>query len=128
MSYIDASEVVRKAVVTTLKGLGYTVNGNAFPRVEVMSVTGQFGLDKDNETEIVTVQLDVITQGTSPAQAILMRKNIVEKFCLTGLDGMVGLISVYCALDMDEDIHEIDDVNEIYRRILRFEILTSKNI
>ena len=126
MSYIDASEVVRKAVVTTLKGLGYTVNGNAFPRVEVMSVTGQFGLDKDNETEIVTVQLDVITQGTSPAQAISMRKNIVEKFCLTGLDGMVGLISVYCALDMDEDIHEIDDVNEIYRRILRFNILTHK--
>ena len=127
MSYIDASEVVRKAVVTTIKGLGYTVNGNAFPRVEVMSVTGQFGLDKDNETEIVTVQLDVITQGTSPAQAISMRKNIVEKFCLTGLDGMVGLISVYCALDMDEEIHEIDDVNEIYRRILRFEILTHKN-
>lgn len=126
MSYIDASEVVRKAVVTTLKGLGYTVNGNEFPRVEIMSVTGQFGLDKDNETEIVTVQLDVITQGTSPAQAILMRKNIVEKFCLTGLDGMVGLISVYCALDMDEDIHEIDDVNEIYRRILRFNILTHK--
>ena len=126
MSYIDASEVARKAVVTTIKGLGYTVNGNAFPRVEVMSVTGQFGLDKDNETEIVTVQLDVITQGTSPAQAILMRKNIVEKFCLTGLDGMVGLISVYCALDMDEDIHEIDDVNEIYRRILRFNILTHK--
>jgi hypothetical protein len=126
MSYIDASEVVRKAVVTTIKGLGYTVNGNAFPRVEVMSVTGQFGLDKDNETEIVTVQLDVITQETSPAHAILMRKNIVEKFCLIGLDGMVGLISVYCALDMDEDIHEIDDVNEIYRRILRFEILTHK--
>ena len=126
MSYIDASEVVRKAVVTTLKGLGYTVNGNAFPRVEVMSVTGQFGLDKDNETEIVTVQLDVITQGTSPAQAILMRKNIVEKFCLIGLDGMVGLTAVYCALDMDEDIHEIDDVNEIYRRILRFNILTHK--
>ena len=126
MSYIDASEVVRKAVVTTLKGLGYTVNGNAFPRVEVMRVTSSFGIDKDNETEIVTVQLDVITQGTSPAQAILMRKNIVEKFCLTGLDGMVGLISVYCALDMDEDIHEIDDVNEIYRRILRFEILTHK--
>ena len=127
MSYIDASDVVRKAVVTTLKGLGYTVNGNAFPRVEIMSVTSSFGIDKDNETEIVTVQLDVITQGTSPAQAILMRKNIVEKFCLTGLDGMVGLISVYCALDMDEDIHEIDDVNEIYRRILRFEILTHKN-
>ena len=127
MSYIDASEVVRKAVVTTLKWLGYTVNGNEFPRVEVMSVTGSFGIDKDNETEIVTVQLDVITQGTSPAQAILMRKNIVEKFCLTGLDGLVGLISVYCALDMDEDIHEIDDVNEIYRRILRFNILTHKN-
>ena len=126
MSYIDDSEVVRKAVVTTLKGLGYTVNGNAFPRVEIMSVTGQFGLDKDNETEIVTVQLDIITQGTSPAQVISMRKIIVEKFCLTGLDGMVGLISVYCALDMDEDIHEIDDVNEIYRRILRFNILTHK--
>ena len=126
MSYIDASEVVRKAVVTTLKGLGYTVNGNEFTRVEVMSVTSSFGIDKDNETEIVTVQLDVITQGTSPAQAILMRKNIVEKFCLIGLDGMIGLISVYCALDMDEDIHEIDDVNEIYRRILRFNILTHK--
>lgn len=126
MSYIDASEVVRKAVVTTLKGLGYTVNGNEFPRVEVMSVTGQFGLDKDNETEIVTVQLDVITQGTSPAQAIQMRTKIVEKFVLIGLDGMVGLTAVYCNLDMDEDIHEIDDVNEIYRRILRFEILTHK--
>ena len=49
MSYIDASEVVRKAVVTTLKGLGYTVNGNEFPRVEVMSVTSSFGIDKDNE-------------------------------------------------------------------------------
>ena len=126
MSYIDASEVVRKAVVTTIKGLGYTVNGNAFPRVEVMSVTGSLGINKDEDMEIVTVQLDVITQGTSPAQAILVRKNIVEKFCLIGLDGMVGLISVYCALDMDEDIHEIDDVNEIYRRILRFNILTHK--
>ena len=126
MSYIDASEVVRKAVVTTIKGLGYTVNGNAFPRVEIMSVTGQFGLDKDNETEIVTVQLDVITQGTSPAQAIQMRTKIVEKFVLIGLDGMVGLTAVYCNLDMDEDIHEINDVNEIYRRILRFEILTHK--
>ena len=127
MSYIDASEVVRKAVVTTLKGLGYTVNGNAFPRVEVMSVTGQFGLDKDNETELVTVQLDVITADTTPAQAIQMRTKIVEKFVLIGLDGMVGLTAVYCNLDMDEDIHEIDDVNEIYRRILRFEILTHKN-
>ena len=126
MSYIDASEVVRKAVVTTLKGLGYTVNGNEFPRVEVMSVTGSLGINKDEDMEIVTVQLDVITADTTPAQAILMRKNIVEKFCLTGLDGMVGLISVYCALDMDEEIHEIDDVNEIYRRILRFEILTHK--
>lgn len=126
MSYIDASEVVRKAVVTTIKGLGYTVNGNAFPRVEIMSVTGQFGLDKDNETEIVTVQLDVITADTTPAQAILMRKNIVDKFVLIGLDGMVGLMAVYCNLDMDEDIHEIDDVNEIYRRLLRFEILTHK--
>ena len=38
----------------------------------------------------------------------------------------IGLISEYCALDMDEDIHEIDDVNEIYRRILRFNILTHK--
>ena len=126
MSYIDASEVVRKAVVTTLKGLGYTVNGNEFPRVEVMSVTSSFGIDKDNETEIVTVQLDVITQGTSPAQAIQMRTKIVEKFVLIGLDGMVGLTAVYCNLDMDEEIHEIDDVNEIYRRILRFEILTHK--
>ena len=61
-------------------------------------------------------------QFLSPGQM----KNIVEKFCLIGLDGMVGLISVYCALDMDEDIHEIDDVNEIYRRILRFNILTHK--
>ena len=127
MSYIDASDVVRKAVVTTLKGLGYTVNGNAFPRVEVMSVTGQFGLDKDNETELVTVQLDVITADTTPAQAIQMRTKIVEKFVLIGLDGMVGLTAVYCNLDMDEEIHEIDDVNEIYRRILRFEILTHKN-
>lgn len=126
MSYIDASDVVRKAVVTTLKGLGYTVNGNAFPRVEVMSVTSSLGINKDEDMEIVTVQLDVITVDTTPAKAIQMRKNIVEKFSLTGLDGMVGLISVYCALDMDEDIHEIDDVNEIYRRILRFNILTHK--
>ena len=126
MSYIDASDVVRKAVVTTLKGLGYTVNGNAFPRVEVMSVTGSLGINKDEDMEIVTVQLDVITADTTPAQAIQMRTKIVEKFVLIGLDGMVGLISVYCALDMDEDIHEIDDVNEIYRRILRFNILTHK--
>ena len=127
MSYIDASDVVRKAVVTTLKGLGYTVNGSAFPRVEVMSVTGSLGINKDEDMEIVTVQLDVITADTTPAQVIQMRTKIVEKFVLIGLDGMVGLISVYCALDMDEDIHEIDDVNEIYRRILRFEILTHKN-
>ena len=73
MSYIDASEVVRKAVVTTLKGLGYTVNGNEFPRVEVMSVTSSFGIDKDNETEIVTVQLDVITQGTSHFNSSIVR-------------------------------------------------------
>ena len=126
MSYIDASEVVRKAVVTTLKGLGYTVNGNEFPRVEVMSVTSSFGIDKDNETEIVTVQLDIITSDTTPAQAIQMRTKIVEKFVLIGLDGMVGLTAIYCNLDMDEDIHEIDDVNEIYRRILRFNILTHK--
>ena len=127
MSYIDASEVVRKAVVTTLNGLGYTVNGNAFPRVEVMSVTSSLGINKDEDMEIVTVQLDVITADTTPAQAIQMRTKIVEKFVLIGLDGMVGLTAVYCNLDMDEDIHEIDDVNEIYRRILRFEILTHKN-
>ena len=127
MSYIDASDVVRKAVVTTLKGLGYTVNGNAFPRVEVMSVTGSLGINKDEDMEIVTVQLDVITADTTPAQAIQMRAKIVEKFVLIGLDGMVGLTAVYCNLDMDEEIHEIDDVNEIYRRILRFEILTHKN-
>ena len=127
MSYIDASEVVRKAVVTTLKGLGYTINGNALPRVEVMSVTGSLGINKDEDMEIVTVQLDVITADTTPAQAIQMRAKIVEKFVLIGLDGMVGLTAVYCNLDMDEEIHEIDDVNEIYRRILRFEILTHKN-
>ena len=127
MSYIDASDVVRKAVVTTLKGLGYTVNGNAFPRVEIMSVTGSLGINKDEDMEIVTVQLDVITADTTPAQAIQMRTKIVEKFVLIGLDGMVGLTAVYCNLDMDEEIHEIDDANEIYRRILRFEILTHKN-
>ena len=127
MSYIDASDVVRKAVVTTLKCLGYTVNGNAFPRVEIMSVTSSLGINKDEDMEIVTVQLDVITADTTPVKAIQMRTKIVEKFALIGLDGMVGLTAVYCNLDMDEDIHEIDDVNEIYRRILRFEILTHKN-
>ena len=126
MSYIDASEVVRKAVVTTIKGLGYTVNGNAFPRVEIMSVTAKFGPDKDNEIEEASAQLDIITSGTTPAQAISMRSKIVEKFCLIGLDGMVGLIAVICELDMDEDIHESDEVNEIWRRILRFNILTHK--
>ena len=127
MSYIDASEVVRKAVVTTLKGLGYTVNGNAFPRVEVMSVTGQFGNEKELHDEIVTVQLDVITADTTPTKAIQMRTKIVEKFCLIGLSGVIGLDLILCRLDMDEDIHEINDVNEIYRRLLRFEILTHKN-
>ena len=127
MSYIDASEVVRKAVVTTIKGLGYTVNGNAFPRVEVMSVTSQFGNEKELHDEIVTVQLDVITADTTPAKAIQMRTKIVEKFCLIGLSGVIGLDLILCRLDMDEDIHEIDDVNEIYRRLLRFEILTHKN-
>ncbi len=127
MSYIDASEVVRKSVVTTIKGLGYTVNGNEFPRVEVMSVTGSLGINKDEDMEIVTVQLDIITSDTTPAQAIQMRTKIVEKFVLIGLDGMVGLTAIYCNLDMDEEIHEIADVNEIYRRILRFEILTHKN-
>ena len=126
MSYIDASDVVRKAIVTTIRNLGYTVNGSAFPRVEIVSVTGLFGEDKDNEMETVTVNLDIITSGTTPAQAISMRSKIVEKFCLIGLDGMVGLIAVICELDMDEDIHESDEVNEIWRRILRFNILTHK--
>ena len=126
MSYIDASDVVRKAIVTTIKGLGYTVNGSAFPRVEIMSVTATFGPDKDNEIEEASAQLDIITSGTTPAQAISMRSKIVEKFCLIGLDGMVGLTAVICELDMDEDIHESDEVNEIWRRILRFNILTHK--
>ena len=126
MSYIDASDVIRKAIVTTVTGLGYVVNGNSFPRVEIMNCTGGFGAEVDNCSEYVTAQLDIITSGSSPAQSIQMRTKIVDKFCLLGLSGVVGLQIVSCKLDMDEDIHESDDVNEIYRRILRFEILTHK--
>ena len=60
------------------------------------------------------------------AQAMAMRKKILEKFRYTGFDGLSNVSVTVCTLETDTDLHESDEVDEIYRRILTFRILTHK--
>ena len=60
------------------------------------------------------------------AQVMAMRKKILEKFRYTGFDGLSNVSVTVCTLDTDTDLHESDEVDEIYRRILTFRILTHK--
>jgi len=55
-----------------------------------------------------------------------MRKAILNKFRYIGLDNVQNVEVVICKLQIDQDLHESDEVDEIYRRILEFNILTHK--
>ena len=55
-----------------------------------------------------------------------MRKKILEKFRYTGFDGLSNVSVTVCTLETDADLHESDEVDEIYRKILTFRILTHK--
>ena len=55
-----------------------------------------------------------------------MRKAILNKFRYIGLDNVQNVEVVICILESEQDLHESDEVDEIYRRILEFNILTHK--
>ena len=120
---IDSADDINKAIATTLINFGYKVNGatDVYPRVEIISVEAEEGLEKDNDDEVVTATIEIIGKSKAgKAQVMAMRKKILEKFRYTGFDGLSN-VSV-----TDTDLHESDEVDEIYRRILTFRILTHK--
>jgi len=126
---IDSADDINKAIATTLINFGYKVNGatDVYPRVEIISVEAEEGLEKDNEDELVNATIEILGKSKSgKAQVMTMRKKILEKFRYTGFDGLSNVSVTVCTLDTDTDLHESDEVDEIYRRILTFRILTHK--
>jgi len=126
---IDSADDINKAIATTLINLGYKVNGatDVYPRVEIISVEAEEGLEKDNDDEFVNATIEILGKSKSgKAQVMAMRKNILEKFRYTGFDGLSNVSVTVCTLETDTDLHESDEVDEIYRRILTFRILTHK--
>ena len=126
---IDSADDINKAIATTLINFGYKVNGatDVYPRVEIISVEAEEGLEKDNEDELVNATIEILGKSKSgKAQVMTMRKKILEKFRYTGFDGLSNVSVTVCTLETDTDLHESDEVDEIYRRILTFRILTHK--
>ena len=126
---IDSADDINKAIATTLINFGYKVNGatDVYPRVEIISVEAEEGLEKDNEDELVNATIEILGKSKSgKAQVMAMRKKILEKFRYTGFDGLSNVSVTFCTLETDTDLHESDEVDEIYRRILTFRILTHK--
>ena len=126
---IDSANDINKAIATTLINLGYKVNGatDVYPRVEIISVEAEEGLEKDNEDEFVNATIEILGRSKSgKSQVMTMRKNILEKFRYTRFDGLSNISVTVCTLETDTDLHESDEVDEIYRRILTFRILTHK--
>ena len=126
---IDSADDINKAIATTLINFGYKVNGatDVYPRVEIISVEAEEGLEKDNEDEYVNATIEILGKSKSgKSQVMTMRKKILEKFRYTGFDGLSNVSVTVCTLETDTDFHESDEVDEIYRRILTFRILTHK--
>ena len=126
---IDSADDINKAIATTLINFGYKVNGatDVYPRVEIISVEAEEGLEKDNDDEVVTATIEILGKSKAgKAQVMAMRKKILEKFRYTGFDGLSNVSVTVCTLETDTDLHESDEVDEIYRRILTFRILTHK--
>ena len=126
---IDSADDINKAIATTLINFGYKVNGatDVYPRVEIISVEAEEGLEKDNDDEIVNATIEILGKSKAgKAQVMAMRKNILQKFRYTGFDGLSNISVTFCTLETDTDLHESDEVDEIYRRILTFRILTHK--
>lgn len=126
---IDSADDINKAIATTLINFGYKVNGatDVYPRVEIISVEAEEGLEKDNEDEVVNATIEILGKSKAgKAQVMAMRKKILEKFRYTGFDGLSNVSVTVCTLETDTDLHESDEVDEIYRRILTFRILTHK--
>ena len=126
---IDSADDINKAIATTLINFGYNVSGatDVYPRVEIISVEAEEGLEKDNEDEVVTATIEILGKSKAgKAQVMAMRKKILEKFRYTGFDGLSNVSVTVCTLETDTDLHESDEVDEIYRRILTFRILTHK--
>ena len=126
---IDSADDINKAIATTLINFGYKVNGetDVYPRVEIISVEAEEGLEKDNEDEYVNATIEILGKSKSgKSQVMTMRKKILEKFRYTGFDGLSNVSVTVCTLETDTDLHESDEVDEIYRRILTFRILTHK--
>ena len=126
---IDSADDINKAIATTLINFGYKVNGatDVCPRVEIISVEAEEGVEKDNNDEVVTATIEILAKSKSgKSQVMTMRKKILEKFRYTGFDGLSNVSVTVCTLETDTDLHESDEVDEIYRRILTFRILTHK--
>ena len=126
---IDSADDINKAIATTLINFGYKVNGatDVYPRVEIISVEAEVGLEKDNDDEYVNATIEILGKSKSgKSQVMTMRKKILEKFRYTGFDGLSNVSVTVCTLETDTDLHESDEVDEIYRRILTFRILTHK--
>lgn len=126
---IDSADDINKAIATTLINFGYKVNGatDVYPRVEIISVEAEEGLEKDNDDEFVNATIEILGKSKSgKSQVMTMRKKILEKFRYTGFDGLSNVSVTVCTLETDTDLHESDEVDEIYRRILTFRILTHK--
>ena len=126
---IDSADELNKAIASNLIALGYKVNGgiDEYPRVEIVSVTADEGVEKSNDDEYVTATIELLSKSKKgKAEIMAMRKAILNKFRYIGLDNVHNIEVVICKLQIDQDLHESDEVDEIYRRILEFNILTHK--
>lgn len=126
---IDSADELNKAIAYNLISLGYKVNGgiDEYPRVEIVSVTAEEGVEKSNDDEYVTATLELLSKSKNGKSEIMaMRKAILNKFRYIGLDNVQNVKVVICRLESEQDLHESDEADEIYRRILEFNILTHK--
>ena len=78
---IDSADDINKAIATTLINFGYKVNGatDVYPRVEIISVEAEEGIEKDNEDEYVNATIEILAKSKSgKSQVMTMRKKILE--------------------------------------------------
>ena len=56
---IDSADELNKAIASNLINFGCNVNGatDVYPRVEIISVEAEEGLEKDNDDEVVTATI-----------------------------------------------------------------------
>ena len=122
MSYTP-HKYLRQALVTKLKGLGYSLSGS-YPRVELYDFATTQGAEKNNVSEIVTCVIEVVDSADSPKRSLDMIEAI-----RAGIEDLTvsGFSVVIVEPELLTELEEYSDTDlKIYRQIQRMRFLINK--